>query len=130
MAALAILGVRGENLAAAQVKSDGHLQELKDLSQTLEDLSARTGRSVVQIFVRSYVTADADQSNELLTKENSSGSGIILTADGYILTNAHVVRGAHDVKVQLNIRAETRSARTRRPDDEPADGGQSDWHRS
>jgi serine protease Do len=80
---------------------------LKEFSKTLEELSARTGRSVVQIFVRSYVTAEAtDQVSELLSKENSSGSGILLSADGYILTNAHVVRGAHDVKVQLNIRME------------------------
>ena len=107
MAALAFLSAEEGSLAAGQAKTIEHLQELKDLSKTLEDLSARTGRSVVQIFVRSYVTADeSDKSNELLTKENSSGSGIILTADGYILTNAHVVRGAHDVKVQLNIRAE------------------------
>jgi serine protease Do len=61
----------------------------------------------VQIFVRSYVTNDStDQVSDLLSKENSSGSGIIMSADGYILTNAHVVRGAHDVKVQLNIRME------------------------
>jgi serine protease Do len=61
----------------------------------------------VQIFVRSYVTAeDADRVTELLSKENSSGSGILLSGDGYILTNAHVVRGAHEVKVQLNVRAE------------------------
>ena len=107
MAALAFLSAEEGSLAAGQAKTIEHPQELKDLSKTLEDLSARTGRSVVQIFVRSYVTADeSDKSNELLTKENSSGSGIILTADGYILTNAHVVRGAHDVKVQLNIRAE------------------------
>ena len=80
---------------------------LKDFSKTLEELSDRTGRSVVQIFVRSYVTNDStDQVSDLLSKENSSGSGIIMSADGYILTNAHVVRGAHDVKVQLNIRME------------------------
>ena len=84
---------------------------LKEFSRGLEELSARTGRSVVQIFVRSYVTAeDATQGTELLTKESSSGSGILLSADGYILTNAHVVRGARDVKVQLNIRTE-RAAR-------------------
>ncbi len=80
---------------------------LKQLSASLEEVSQHSGRAVVQIFVRSYVTGDADTSNgELLTAQNSSGSGIILTPDGYILTNAHVVKGAHTLKVQLNTAME------------------------
>ena len=64
------------------------------------------GRAVVQIFVRSYVASDSSSNNgELLTAENSSGSGILLSPDGYILTNAHVVKNAHTLKVQLNVRA-------------------------
>ncbi|MBV8895618.1 MAG: trypsin-like peptidase domain-containing protein [Acidobacteriaceae bacterium] len=80
---------------------------LRQLSGSFEEISQRSGRAVVQIFVRSYVTPDDSNSgNELLAAENSSGSGIILTPDGYILTNAHVVKNAHSVKVQLNVRAE------------------------
>ena len=94
-------------VGAASGRAPGQASGLNQFSKALETLSARTGRSVVQIFVRSYVTPDAsDQSSELLSKESSSGSGILLSADGYILTNAHVVRAAHDVKVQLNIRME------------------------
>ncbi|MGA8027756.1 MAG: trypsin-like peptidase domain-containing protein [Bryobacteraceae bacterium] len=80
---------------------------LKQLSTSFEEISQRSGRAVVQIFVRSYVTGESSAtSGELLTAEDSSGSGIIMTPDGYILTNAHVVRNAHSVKVQLNVRAE------------------------
>ncbi|HEX4168941.1 MAG TPA: trypsin-like peptidase domain-containing protein [Bryobacteraceae bacterium] len=81
---------------------------LKQLSSSFEDVSQHCGQAVVQIFVRSYVTPDNNSnSGELLTAEDSSGSGIIMSPDGYILTNAHVVKGAHSVKVQLNIRMAT-----------------------
>jgi serine protease Do len=108
MAALTMGLAISPRAAAAQDKTTEKTSALKDLSKSFEDLSAETGRSVVQIFVRSYVTSsdETNQVSDLLTKESSSGSGILLSADGYILTNAHVVRGAHEVKVQLNVRAE------------------------
>jgi serine protease Do len=80
---------------------------LKQLSSSFEEISQRSGRAVVQIFARSYVTPENSENNgELLTAEDSSGSGILMSPDGYILTNAHVVKNAHSVKVQLNVRAE------------------------
>ena len=80
---------------------------LRELSTSFEEISQRSGRAVVQIFVRSYVTPEnSDNNGELLTAENSSGSGILMSSDGYILTNSHVVKNAHSVKVQLNVRAE------------------------
>jgi serine protease Do len=110
IAGLTLAGCCGLSLEAAQARTVEGTARLKELSQTLEELSDRTGRSVVQIFVRSYVaTDDTDRVADLLSKENVSGSGILLTADGYILTNAHVVRGAHEVKVQLNVRAEAQA---------------------
>lgn len=80
---------------------------LKQLSASFEEISQRSGRAVVQIFARSYVTPEnSDDNGELLTAENSSGSGIIMSPDGYILTNAHVVKNAHSLKVQLNVRTQ------------------------
>ncbi len=85
----------------------GKMDALRQLSASFEEISQRSGRAVVQIFVRSYVAGEGAENNgELLTAENSSGSGIIVRPDGYILTNSHVVKNAHSIKVQLNVRAE------------------------
>jgi len=39
-------------------------------------------------------------------KEESLGSGVIVTSDGTILTNNHVIEGASDIKVQLSDKRE------------------------
>ena len=84
------------------------MDSLRELSASFEEISSRTGRAVVQIFVRSYVAGEgASTSGDVLTAENSSGSGILMSSDGFVLTNAHVVKNAHSVKVQLNLRAES-----------------------
>src|SRR5690242_4031556 len=36
------------------------------------------------------------------TLQRALGSGVIVSADGYILTNHHVIEGAQDIKIDLN----------------------------
>jgi putative serine protease PepD len=41
---------------------------------------------------------------------NGAGTGIVLSADGEVLTNAHVVEGANQIRVRLNNASDARSA--------------------
>ena len=76
--------------------------DLRAISHTLESLSDRVGPAVVQIFAVGYaMPQEAGEDRSLLTQQRSSASGVILDAEGYIVTNAHVVQGAHRVQVQV-----------------------------
>src|ERR1700722_18749239 len=83
---------------------------LGELSASLEGLAQRVRPSVVQIFSTGYAAAeDADSSNtsSLLSKQRSTGSGVILSEDGYILTNNHVVHNALKIEVKLHTSIRT-----------------------
>ena len=82
------------------------------MSASFEALASRVRPAVVQIFSTGYARAEEseDSSNTaLLSKQTSTGSGVILTADGYIVTNNHVVENARKIEVKLPTRGTTRS---------------------
>ena len=75
---------------------------LAAFSQSLESLAARVGPAVVQIVSTGYGRGDApEQGASLLTRQRSTGSGVILSEDGFIVTNFHVVQGARKIEVRL-----------------------------
>jgi serine protease Do len=80
---------------------------LSDLSRSLQDLAARVSPSVVQIFVTGYAAPDEDERGSASEPrlERTSGSGVIVDADGYVVTNAHVVENATRVEVELPFEA-------------------------
>jgi serine protease Do len=88
---------------AAQSRASG----LADFSRSLQDLAEKVSPAVVQIFVTGY--APPDEENQAASGEpaleRTSGSGVIVDADGYILTNAHVVENATRLEVDLPFAA-------------------------
>jgi serine protease Do len=90
-------------VAAGQSGNRNQTVDLGVLSATFEDLSAQVSPSVVQIISTGYTPTlkSVMGAENLLTKQRSSGSGVILDSDGYIVTNAHVVDGAQRIQVLL-----------------------------
>lgn len=77
---------------------------LHEFSNSLQNLALSVNRGVVKIISIGYSlgTEDEDSTNTaVLSRQRSLGTGIILTADGYIVTNGHVVQGSRQVRVQL-----------------------------
>jgi serine protease Do len=72
------------------------------LNDSVEALVRRVSPSVVQIIVSGYGSTENEaqgQMSVVLGKQRVIGSGVIVDPAGYIVTNAHVVRGAEKIDV-------------------------------
>jgi len=91
---------------------------LQNLSSATELLSNKVSRSVVQIFSTGYTfnSEEAGSTNtSLVTKQRSTGSGVILSPEGYIITNAHVVQGARRMQVRLSYATPSKDKEKKAP---------------
>src|SRR5262245_57521464 len=75
----------------------------EDLSRAMERVASLVGPAVVEIFTTGYKPGEGPvgRVSDLITTERGSGSGVIVDSTGFIVTNAHVVRGALRLRVEL-----------------------------
>ncbi len=85
--------VSGANQQSVQLLAEG--SEKTELST--EEIAKRVGPSIVGISCTTQT-----QSYFGVQTGTSSGSGIIISADGNIMTNYHVISGGTNIKVKLN----------------------------
>jgi serine protease Do len=111
VAALAA-GVASPSMAAGQAAAarQAPLVALGDISRSFEALAAKVGPSTVQVIASGLVVdPEAASSDGLVERRRSSGSGVILDAAGFVMTNYHVVQGARRVQVVLAGRSDGQS---------------------
>jgi serine protease Do len=74
------------------------------MNESVDALTRKVWPSVVQILVSSYGPREdggRSESNVVVGRQQSTGSGFVIDPDGYIMTNAHVVSGARRIQILL-----------------------------
>jgi len=74
---------------------------IQNLSASVADLAQKVRPSVVQIRTIGYGTVEGPEVG-WVSAQRGTGSGVILDGAGFIVTNAHVVKGARYIEVWLS----------------------------
>lgn len=107
-----LLGIAGVAQTERPTQSSESVKALKTdplhvFSQSVQELSSSVTKSVVQILTIGYGLSSendndkSDTATAYLTPQRGIGAGVVVTPDGYIVTNAHVVEGARRIRVRL-----------------------------
>jgi serine protease Do len=71
--------------------------DIAALDDQLEALAARVSPSVVQVLAYGY----AAEPRALIARSGAAGAGVLVSAEGWIVTNAHVVDAARSLRVDV-----------------------------
>jgi len=114
---LTILAV-GVVPVSARVQPPAVPSRLSTLSAEFRQLARKVNPAVVRVSSIGYRQLDEDESDEpgVASRQQSSGAGVIISPDGYIVTNAHVVLGAQKVQVTILERSASAPGRPGGPE--------------
>lgn len=98
------LSLLGLTALAQTPNTDRELDSLHQFNTAVRKLVSQVTPSVVQVQASGYGpvgNSSSGSSSLLVGMQQTIGSGVIVDASGYIVTNAHVVRGAQHVSVSV-----------------------------
>ena len=94
-----------ENVETNFVNSTGYAAEITDFTKA----SSKTLDAVVHVKNRSTYTPQMTVQDMFYGRSQGqqrvqigTGSGVIISPDGYIITNNHVINGANEIEIVLN----------------------------
>jgi serine protease Do len=79
------------------------VQSLEDVSLSFQRLAQRVLPSVVSIRTAGFSLGRGGGGGVSLTRSRATGSGAVVSADGLIVTNGHVVAGAEVIEVRVPL---------------------------
>jgi serine protease Do len=100
-----VLAITGCLCCASAIHAqEPETDELRKVNQSVRELIRKVSPSVVQILVTGFAAVEQGQRGNtgvVIGRQRAIGSGFVIDADGYIITNAHVVKGAENIQVVL-----------------------------
>lgn len=81
--------------------SDSSASSSSSSDLTLQEIAAKAQPSVVEIVVETTTTGYGMFGQQESGTSEAAGSGVIISTDGYIITNNHVIEDADSIKVTL-----------------------------
>jgi serine protease Do len=103
LGAIVLLLTPGPDAAQTGAKSPQPSKSLAEFSTAMEGLAQSASPAVVQILVQTLAPLGNGESERagFVSEQEATGSGVIVDPDGYIVTNAHVVRNARRIEVKI-----------------------------
>jgi Do/DeqQ family serine protease len=92
----------GTESTGPATRSSSGLQMLEEIQTVITELAESAKPSVVNLFPLSGPGRARELPQERIPNSPGSGSGVIIDADGHIVTNNHVIGDATEIEVRLS----------------------------